>query len=51
VGRQSAIERGRAANVRFIVQAVNGVGLVSLSANQGEYYVPGVRQAWDCRLI
>jgi hypothetical protein len=28
--------------VRYIVQAVNGVGLVSMDTNQGEYYVPGV---------
>ncbi len=27
--------------VRFIVQAVNGVGLVTLDANLGAYYVPG----------
>ena len=27
--------------VRFIVQAVNGVGLVTLDANMGAYYVPG----------
>ena len=27
--------------MRFIVQAVNGVGLVTLDANMGAYYVPG----------
>jgi CSLREA domain-containing protein len=29
-------------SIRYIVQAVNGVGLVSLAANLGEYYTPGV---------
>ena len=29
-------------DVRYIVQAANGVGLVSMDANQGEYYIPGV---------
>ncbi|NJN98025.1 MAG: hypothetical protein HC875_30075 [Anaerolineales bacterium] len=29
-------------NVRYIVQAVNGVGLVSMSTNLGAYYIPGV---------
>jgi hypothetical protein len=28
-------------DVRFMVQAVNGVGLVTLATNQGAYYVPG----------
>jgi hypothetical protein len=28
-------------DVRFIVQAVNGVGLVSLATNLGAYYIPG----------
>jgi VCBS repeat-containing protein len=28
-------------NIRYIVQAVNGVGLVSMDTNHGEYYVPG----------
>lgn len=28
-------------NLRFIVQAVNGVGLVSLDSNHGIYYIPG----------
>ena len=30
-----------AQDVRFIVQAVNGVGLVGLDTNQGAYHVPG----------
>lgn len=30
-----------AADVRFLVQAVNGVGLVGADDNQGGYYVPG----------
>ncbi|MEZ4559928.1 MAG: hypothetical protein R2854_26385 [Caldilineaceae bacterium] len=30
------------ADVRYVVQAVNGVGLVTLRTNQGAYYVPGV---------
>ena len=29
-------------DVRFMVQAANGVGLVTLAANQGAYYQPGV---------
>ncbi|HSN77386.1 MAG TPA: C25 family cysteine peptidase, partial [Anaerolineae bacterium] len=29
-------------DVRFIVQAVNGVGLVSMVTNFGDYYIPGV---------
>jgi hypothetical protein len=29
-------------DVRFIVQAVNGVGLVSMVTNFGDYFVPGV---------
>ncbi|MGQ0602554.1 MAG: right-handed parallel beta-helix repeat-containing protein [Anaerolineales bacterium] len=29
------------ADVRFIVQAANGVGLVTLATNSGAYYVPG----------
>jgi hypothetical protein len=29
-------------NIRFMVQAVNGVGLVSLSTNLGAYYTPDV---------
>ncbi|MCL4266832.1 MAG: CSLREA domain-containing protein [Anaerolineae bacterium] len=29
------------ANMRYLVQAVNGVGLVSLAANLGDLYVPG----------
>ncbi|GIK36271.1 MAG: hypothetical protein BroJett011_01040 [Chloroflexota bacterium] len=29
-------------NVRYIVQAVNGVGLVSMATNLGAYYIPGV---------
>jgi hypothetical protein len=30
-----------ASDLRFLIQAVNGVGLVSLSTNTGAYYVPG----------
>ena len=30
------------ADVQFMVQAVNGVGLVSVDTNQGAYYTPGV---------
>jgi len=30
-----------AADVRYMVQAVNGVGLVNLATNLGAYYVPG----------
>ena len=30
------------ADVRFIVQAASGVGLVTLSTNSGAYYIPGV---------
>ena len=30
-----------AGNVRYIVQAVNGVGLVSMATNLGAYYTPG----------
>jgi hypothetical protein len=33
-----------AQDVRFIVQAVNGVGLVSLNTNLGAYFIPGVNQ-------
>ncbi|MBE7550870.1 MAG: tandem-95 repeat protein [Anaerolineales bacterium] len=29
-------------NIRYIVQAVNGVGLVSMATNLGAYYIPGV---------
>ncbi len=29
-------------DIRYIVQAVNGVGLVSLATNLGAYYIPGV---------
>ena len=31
-----------AADVRFLVQAVNGVGLVGIDDNQGAYFIPGV---------
>ena len=31
-----------AANVRFLVQAASGVGLVTLSTNSGAYYIPDV---------
>ncbi len=31
-----------AAGVRFIIQAVNGVGLVGVDDNRGTYFVPGV---------
>ena len=30
-----------ASDIRFIVQAVNGVGLVSMATNLGSYYTPG----------
>ncbi|MGH2521700.1 MAG: Ig-like domain-containing protein, partial [Anaerolineales bacterium] len=29
-------------DIRYIVQAANGVGLVSLDTNQGEFYTPGI---------
>ena len=32
-----------AKNIRYIVQAVNGVGLVSMDTNLGSYYTPGER--------
>ena len=32
----------QAAAVRYLVQAVNGVGLVGIDDNQGSYFVPGV---------
>ncbi len=32
-------------DVRFMVQAVNGVGLVGLATNVGAYYIPGVDPA------
>lgn len=31
-----------AEDIRYIVQAVNGVGLVNMAANLGAYYIPGV---------
>ncbi|HWQ83225.1 MAG TPA: tandem-95 repeat protein, partial [Anaerolineales bacterium] len=31
-----------AGDIRFVVQAVSGVGLVSMDTNQGSYYIPGV---------
>ena len=31
-----------AADTRFLVQAVNGVGLVGIDDNQGTYFIPGV---------
>jgi CSLREA domain-containing protein len=31
-----------AEDVRYIVQAVNGVGLVSMATNLGVYYIPGI---------
>jgi len=31
-------------NVRYIVQAVNGVGLVSMATNLGGYYIPGMEE-------
>ncbi|MBK8047514.1 MAG: hypothetical protein IPK16_10545 [Anaerolineales bacterium] len=31
-----------ASNLRYIVQAVNGVGLVTLLTNNGEYFTPGI---------
>jgi CSLREA domain-containing protein len=32
-------------DIRYMVQAVNGVGLVSLATNVGAYYIPGVDPA------
>ena len=32
----------RAADARFLVQAVNGVGLVGVDDNQGSYFTPGI---------
>jgi hypothetical protein len=34
-----------AAGLRFIVQAANGVGLVTMMTNQGDYYQPGIDPA------
>jgi CSLREA domain-containing protein len=43
--QKSLLLNGTAAqDVRFMVQAANGVGLVSLDANLGAYYTPGVNQ-------
>jgi hypothetical protein len=34
-----------AQDIRYVVQAVNGVGLVAMDTNQGAYYIPGVETA------
>ena len=39
---QLALDGTPAANIRYIVQAVNAVGLVTLVDNAGAYYTPGV---------
>lgn len=41
VGSIPVMEGNTASNMRFIVQAVNGVGMVSAATNQGAYYTPG----------
>ena len=33
--------------LRFIVQAVNGVGLVSLNARLGNFHIPGENDGWE----
>ena len=40
-GTLSGLSSAQLAGLRFIVQAVNGVGLVSLDDNQGSYYQLG----------
>jgi CSLREA domain-containing protein len=37
-----ALNGAAPADLRYVVQAVNGVGLVSMVSNQGRYYIPGV---------
>jgi VCBS repeat-containing protein len=37
-----SLQGSPAAEVRFLVQAANGVGLVSMDTSQGAYYIPGV---------
>ena len=37
-GTLSGLDSATIASMRFLVQAVNGVGLVSLDDNQGSYY-------------
>jgi hypothetical protein len=37
-----ALEGSNVSDLRYVVQAVNGVGLVSMVSNQGRYYIPGV---------
>ncbi len=38
-----AVSSAQAQNIRYIVQAANGVGLVSMDTNLGAYYIPGFR--------
>ena len=40
-----ALDGASAANLRFVVQAVNGVGLVTMMTNQGAYYQANVDPA------
>ena len=41
IGSLDGLSSGQIQDMSFIVQAVNGVGLVSLDDNQGAYYTPG----------
>jgi CSLREA domain-containing protein len=34
-----------AGDIRFVVQGVNGVGLVSMDTNQGSFHIPGTKQS------
>ena len=34
-------------DIRYVVQAVSGVGLVALHTRQGRYHVPGFLDGWD----
>ena len=44
----TTLPAGQAApDVRFVVQAANGVGLVTMDDNQGAYYVPGTSPGLD----
>ena len=38
---EGALLAGDPANTRFVVQAVNGLGLVTMATNLGSYYIPG----------
>ncbi|MCC6189374.1 MAG: tandem-95 repeat protein [Anaerolineales bacterium] len=40
-----ALDGAAAGEVRFVAQAVNGVGLVSMDTNQGAYHTPGAEPA------